>query len=98
MIDTSHPSHFTTPAIHPWLAMVPTPPRESPRHSQPSDDRFYQFSVDVQVTLVLGEVALAMSLIEHAPLLGGHLHGTFQALKYRKSILGSVTVPSMSRK
>jgi hypothetical protein len=50
--------------------------------------------VNVEMALVLGDVALAMSLVEHAPLLGRELERVSEALEHQVAVLRAIAVPS----
>lgn len=41
--------------------------------------RIYELLIDIHVAFVLGQIALAMRLVEHAPLFVGKVNGVLQA-------------------
>src|SRR5258706_5835349 len=55
-----------------------------------------QCIVDLDVTLVLGEIALPMGLVEHSPLFGCDPQRVLQTLKDDVSVLRPIPMPAQS--
>ena len=55
-----------------------------------SDKGIEKLFIDIDVPFILGEVSLAVSLVQHSPMLGSEVEGVLGALEYEITVLGPV--------